>query len=83
MTQSDRPAQIVAFLNTMAANYPADIASLEAYIAGLEAGQQTVTANNILSLWDPENPPEWSHQRTVERAKRRRERALRKLNNYQ
>ncbi|MBZ0276709.1 MAG: hypothetical protein K8I60_11215 [Anaerolineae bacterium] len=83
MTTSDRPTQITTILNRMAADDPADKASLEAYIANLEAKQRAVTANKVLSLWDPENPPAWSHQRTLEREKRRWERALRKRNNYQ
>jgi hypothetical protein len=58
--------------------------SLEAYISDLEAKQQAVPPEQKQTfVWDPNNPPLWSHQHQVEREQHRREQALKKKNNYQ
>jgi hypothetical protein len=83
--QPDRPTRITAILQSIGAWHPADImTALETYILALEAKQHSAPSDTIQTpLWDPNNPPVWSHQREVERQQRRRERALKKLNNYQ
>lgn len=83
--QPDRPTRITAILKAIGATHPADImAILETYVVALEVKQQPAPSNTIQApLWDPNNPPVWSHQRQVEREQRRRERAVKKLNNYQ
>jgi hypothetical protein len=79
MKQPDRPAQITAILKTMDSKYPAEMAaSLEAYIADLEAQQQAVPLREGATLHDPT----WFYWHGVKRAQNRRERALRKQNNY-
>lgn len=75
MKQVDRPAQITTILKTIGSEYPADVtATLEAYISSLEANQLVLLSND--------SPPIWSHMRVVERERQRRERALRKQDNY-
>lgn len=83
--QPDRPARITTLLQTVSERLPAELVNaLEAYIADLEAKQQPLVPGNQKEMsYDPSNPPFWSHQRDMERAKRRHERALRKLNDYQ
>jgi hypothetical protein len=83
--QPIRPARVAAILRTIGSQYPADMEiSLEAYISDLEARQQAdLPGNDHTPSWDPDNPPIWSNQRQVEREQHRRERALRKQNNYQ
>lgn len=82
--QPERPAQIAEILRTIASQYPVDIATaLETYISTLESRQQAIAPNTAPPLvWDRNNPPVWSHQRSVERDQHRRERALKKQNNY-
>ena len=81
--QPDRPTRIAAILRTIGSGYTADIAiSLEAYISDLEARQQAVLPGADHTSWDPDNSPAWSHQRSVEREQHRRERAVKKINNY-
>jgi hypothetical protein len=81
--QPNRPTQVAEILETISSQYPAEMQSaLEAYIANLEAKQQSgLLASNHAALRDPNNPPVWSHQRTVQREQHRRERALKKQNN--
>ena len=84
MKQPDRPAQIATVLKTIESEYSADVgATLEAYISSLEANQLVMlpTDNHPLSLF-PIKPPIWSHMRVVERENHRRERAVKKQNNY-
>ena len=83
--QPIRPARIAAILRTIGSQYPADMEiSLEAYLSDLEARQQVdLPGNDHTPSWEPDNPPIWSQQRQVEREQHRRERALRKQNNYQ
>jgi hypothetical protein len=83
--QPDRPGRITTILKDIGTRYPADTGiSLEAYISDLEAKQQAVLpGNNHTPSWDPDNPPVWSHQRSMQREQHRQERALKKLNNYQ
>lgn len=76
MKQTQRPAQIEAILKAIDTDKGA---SLEAYIAGLEARQLEMTAPKVASPTDPI----WSHQRTAKRVLRREERAARIRNNYQ
>lgn len=79
--QPVRPSRITAILTSIGLQYSADIeTTLEAYISDLESKQQTVSQE---SDNDPENLPVWSHERAKKRAQHRRERALKKLNNYQ
>lgn len=82
--KSDRPARITAILNTISAQYPADMGvPLEDYIAHLEEGQQVVwSESHQTPSADAERPAIWSHQRKVERAHHRTERAARKQNSY-
>jgi hypothetical protein len=82
--QADRPAHITAILKTLESQYPADMSIiLEAYLYKLEIGQQLVL------LWDSITPakdtksPVWSNEQSVQREQHRRERALKKQNNYQ
>lgn len=83
--QPDRPSRITSLLQEVESRYSAEAkVSLEAYISELEANQQPVPPNNTLKpQFDPDNPPRWSHQRSVERAQRRWMRAQRKQDNYQ
>jgi len=79
--QPDRPSRVTRCLEEVALHHSTEaIASLEAYLSELEAHQQPVTS--LQSRPDPDNPPRWSHQRSVEREQRRRGRALRKQENY-
>jgi hypothetical protein len=84
MKQPNRPAQIDTLLKTVGSEYPADVrATLEAYISSLEANQLVLRPNdNYAPSQDHTKPPMWSHMRVVERENYRRERALRKQNNY-
>ena len=84
MKHPDRPAQIDTILNTIRSDYPADVGdTLEAYISDLEAGQKAVLpAPDDTPSWDPDNSPRWSHRRLAKREQHRRERALRKQNDY-
>jgi hypothetical protein len=84
MKQPHRPAQIAMILKTISSAYPVDVgAALEAYISDLETRQQAVLpGHDQTSSWDPNNPPIWSHQRSLERDQHRRERALKKQNYY-
>jgi len=82
--QPDRPSEITRCLEKVELHHSAEaMASLEAYITHLEANQQIAAPPNNMpsSRFDPENPPRWSHQRLIERAQRRRVRALKKQNN--
>jgi hypothetical protein len=81
MKHTSRPTQIETILKTIITDYPADTAaSLEAYIADLEARTQAIVPsdNNSPSLV-PDTSPIWSHERVAKREEKRRERALRKL----
>lgn len=85
--QLDRPASIVAILNRINAQYPADIGTaIEAYIKDLESKQQAVSqTDGKRPLFDSENPPVWSYQRAKQRELHHQERAAREwkmLNNY-
>jgi hypothetical protein len=84
MKHPDRPAQIVTMLKTIGSEYSADVgATLEVYISSLEANQLVILPNdNYVPSQDQSKPPMWSHMRVVERENHRRERALRKQNNY-
>jgi hypothetical protein len=83
--QPDRPGRIKAILKTIGSQYSADVAAtLEVYISDLEARQMAVLPDDDYApSQNPDNPPYWSHVYMVERENRRRERALRKQNNYQ
>ena len=80
-----RPTRIAAILRTIDSQYPADMGiSLEVYIFDLEAKQQAdLPGNDHTPPWNPNNPPAWSRQRSVEHEQRSRERALKKKNTYQ
>jgi hypothetical protein len=82
--QPDRPVRIAAILGTIGTQYPAELQmTLDTYISSLEARQQVVLSGTNRSLvLNSEHPPVWSQQRTIERERRRRERASQKLNNY-
>ena len=78
-----RPSEITALLTTIKSGYSDIGDTLEAYIANLEANQATASNKKQSNEWDPEHPPYWSHQRSVQRAQRRQQRALnRVLHNY-
>ena len=76
MKQTNRPTQIEAILKAID---PDKGASLEAYIADLEARQPEMITPKVVTPIDPI----WSHQRTAKRVLRREERAARIRNNYQ
>ncbi|GAB4528992.1 MAG: hypothetical protein OHK0046_48500 [Anaerolineae bacterium] len=81
----DRPTRIISLLQDVEACCSTEAkVSLEAYITQLEANQLVAAApDDLPDLWfDRENPPRWSHQRSLEREQRQRVRALRKHNNY-
>lgn len=82
--QPDRPDRIAAILKSIGTAYSAELeGALETYIAGLEAVQQPLQSEiDHHDLWDPENPPVWSQQRFMERERQRRERAVKKQNDY-
>jgi hypothetical protein len=82
--QPDRPTRIAAILRTIGSQYPADVrAFLEDYVSDLEARQQTVLpGGNHIPAWDPNNPPIWSHERSVQRDHHIREHAWKKQNHY-
>ena len=84
MMQTDRSTQISETLKNISLQSPADIgASLKAYIAELDAKQQTAAK---ASIWDLENPPVWSHERAMQRSNHHEERARlrwRQENKYQ
>jgi hypothetical protein len=72
--QSDRPAQITTILKTIDSDHPLDMGMfLETYISALEAGQRTTPAGKK-ALRDPE----WQYMHGEERARQRRNRAVRK-----
>ena len=80
MIQAIRPTEITAILKTIGSEHPADTgSSLEAYIASLEANQQTMPFSKGNSSHDPV----WLYWHGVKRQQNRRERALRKQRNYQ
>jgi hypothetical protein len=80
--QPHRPTRITAILRTIGSQYPAGTGILlEEYISNLEAKQQAMQPSDRTPSRDPNNPPVWSHQRSVQRAQQRREHAL-KMRNY-
>jgi len=80
-----RPEGIVTLLKTIGSQLSAEKArSLEAYISDLEARQKVILSENDQTPIDaPDNLPIWSYQRQADRAQHRRERDLRRRNNYQ
>ena len=78
--QPERPAQITAILESMEADHRVDMGTfLETYISDLEARQQIIPSGKNASVRDPS----WMYWHGVERARQRRERALRKQNSFQ
>jgi hypothetical protein len=78
--QPERPRRIADILKTLTDQYPAEeMASLGAYISALEANQQRALTNPTA----PDKIPMWSHLRTMQREEQRRQRAIRKRNDYQ
>lgn len=75
---TDRPTQITTILNMVNAEHPVDMgASLETHIASLEANQQIVPPGKDAS------DPTRLYWMGIKRQQNRRERALKKLHNYQ
>ena len=73
--QSDRPPQIAEILKTIDSDHPLDMGMfLETYISALEAGQRANLPGKKSKLRDPE----WQYLHGEERAKQRRNRAVRK-----
>ena len=77
--QPDRPAHITAILQKIRSQYADMGLTLETYLTNLEANQQPVQKETL--VWDEENPPAWSHERSERRKEHRRVRAMYKRNN--
>jgi hypothetical protein len=78
--QQGRPSRISEILSVIGSQYSVDVqAILEEYISNLEAKQPAAMPSNEhkVSL-DLNNPPVWSHQRTLERERNHKEHALAK-----
>lgn len=81
MPTVDRPIEIGEIMRTFGALYPIELLiKLEAYMSDLEQKQLGSAAFTLLP-WDTENPPQWSHQRLMQRQHRRQHRATRKVKN--
>lgn len=79
--QPDRPHEITEILNVIGSHYTVGLQTLlEKYLSKLESTQQPV---KDVAVYDPNNPPVWSHQRTVERQLHLQKRAFEKANNRQ
>jgi hypothetical protein len=77
MTHTHRPDQITAILKIVSSEFPAAMGdSLETYISGLEANQQTLPETT-------RRDPARLYWQGIKRQQNRRARALRKHNNYQ
>jgi hypothetical protein len=75
MTPTNRPAQIITIMKTVLTTLPVDMGmALEAYIAGLEGGQQAVPPGKTA----PSHNTSWLYWHGVKRAQERQKRALRK-----
>lgn len=83
MNQLTRPDQIDTILDKINTQLPYEMSViLEKYISKLESNQKVTQLGDTVA-WNKDNPPIWSQARVEKRAQRRRERAAKKLNNYQ
>lgn len=85
MQMTERPESIEQILQTICELIDSEsYAAFEIYLSNLEEKQGLHnTERNSVIKWDIDNPPIWSHQRKMERARKRRARVLQKLNMHQ